>query len=128
MSLDIYLYGPLTTVTETCRCQCGHEHQSEKTYQPAYYSKNITHNLGPMAHAAGLYIPLWRPETCGVKTAKDLIEPLTRGLAALRSDPEKYIAMEPDNKWGTYRDFLPWLEELLLACKEYPDAEVEACR
>jgi hypothetical protein len=92
------------------------------------YEANITHNLGQMAAAAGIYEHLWRPEEIGAVKAAQLIEPLTNGLELLRSFPERFKALEPENKWGTYDTFVPWIEKYLAACKEYPDAEVHACR
>jgi hypothetical protein len=34
---------------------------------------------------------------------------------------ERYRALEPENKWGTYDNFVPWVERYLAACEEYPD-------
>ena len=53
-----------------------------------------------------------------------LIEPLTNGIAAMKADPGKFIALEPENKWGTYDRFVPWLERLLEACIENPESEI----
>jgi hypothetical protein len=92
------------------------------------FDANITHNLGGMALDAGIYEPLWRPEEIGVKRAHKLIEPLRAGLALLRSDPERFERLEPENKWGTYADFVPWVEEYLAACERYPLAEVSVSR
>jgi hypothetical protein len=92
------------------------------------FSANITHNLNAMAEAAGIYKELWRPDEIGVTTAAQLIAPLREGLVRLRSDPEKFIALEPENKWGTYAAFVPWVERYLAACEGYPDAEVQVSR
>lgn len=53
-----------------------------------------------------------------------MIEPLTNGIAAMKADPGKFIALEPENKWGTYDRFVPWLERLLEACIENPESEI----
>lgn len=58
MSLDVYLQGEPKKVK--CYCDCGHEHEREESER--FYSANITHNLGNMAQAAGIYHPVWRPE------------------------------------------------------------------
>lgn len=92
------------------------------------YSANITHNLNRMAAEAGIYKHLWRPEEIGISKAADLIEPLGRGLALLRSDPERFETFNSPNGWGTYRDFVPFVEGYLDACRMYPDATVRACR
>jgi hypothetical protein len=92
------------------------------------FDAHITHNLTEMADAVGIYKPIWRPKECGIKTASDMIPYLTDGIAELKREPEKYRELEPDNKWGTYENFVPWLERYLAACEEYPDAEIHACR
>src|ERR1044072_7170767 len=51
------------------------------------YWANITHNLGMMADAAGIYKQLWRPEELGIKKAGELIAPLTEGIAKPKADP-----------------------------------------
>lgn len=107
MSLDVYL----TAVRPT-----------------EVYSSNITHNLNTMAEAAGIYKHLWRPDELGIKTAAELIEPLREGLARLRATPDVFVALEPENKWGTYRDFVPWVARYLAACEENPDATVGVSR
>jgi len=92
------------------------------------FSANITHNLGRMAREAGIYMHLWRPDEIGVASATDLIAPLRAGLALMRSDPDRFRGLEPENRWGTYDNFVPWVEEYLRACEENPDAEVRAER
>ncbi len=92
------------------------------------FSANITHNLGEMAKAAGIYEALWRPEEIGVTKAKDLIPRIRRGLKKLKSDPEKFKTMNPKNGWGSYDVFVPWIEKYLKACEENPDAEISADR
>ena len=82
MSLDIYLL-----VTKPCEV----------------YSANITHNLGKMASEAGIYKCLWRPEEVEITKAKELIEPLSRGLALLKGDPERFKAFNASNGWGYVR-------------------------
>lgn len=107
MSLDI----SLNAVRKTC-----------------VYDANITHNLNGMAEEAGFYKHLWRPEEIGVTLASELIEPLERGIQDMKERPEHYQTFDAKNGWGTYKDFLPWLEKLLAACKENPDAEIEVSR
>lgn len=148
MSLDVSLY-----TVSTCP-HCGH-YLGEG---PCVFSANITHNLNAMAAAAGIYEALWRPEEmlapeaakilhdaervrghhsvealairAELPTAKasDLITPLREGLQKLRADPDHYRTFEPENKWGTYDVFVPWIERYLAACEEHPTAIVEVCR
>jgi len=107
MSLDVYL----TAVRPT-----------------TVYESNITHNLGRMADAAGIYQHLWRPEEIGITTAAQLIEPLAAGLDLLKADPARFEAFNSPNGWGLYKHFVPFVERYLEACRENPDATVEVSR
>lgn len=92
------------------------------------YDANITHNLNRMADEAGIYKHLWRPEEVGITKAEQLIEPLREGIALMKAEPGRFKKYDAENKWGTYHDFLPWIEKYLAACEEYPDAEVSVSR
>ena len=92
------------------------------------FDTNITHNLGKMAEAALIYKECWRPEELGITRAEDLIQPLTNGLKRLKFDPEYFKQFNAPNGWGLYEHFVPWVEELLEACKKWPDSVVEASR
>jgi hypothetical protein len=92
------------------------------------YERNITHNLGKMADAAGVYKAMWWPEEIGIATAKQLIDPLTIGLEALRADPEKFKAFNPSNGWGNYDGLVGFVESYLDAAKRYPEATVRISR
>jgi hypothetical protein len=110
MSLDFYLYGPPVMVC------------------PTVLDKNITHNLGKMADAAGIYKCLWRPDENGFKMAKDIIPALTAGLKKLKKYPAKFKKLDAPNGWGTYEHFVPWVEEVLRACEANPEATIEVSR
>lgn len=88
------------------------------------YDANITHNLGPMAREAGIYQCLWRPKELGITTAQQMIQPLREGLAKLRERPEHFTKFDSPNGWGLYVNFVPWVEGVLAACEEHPDAKV----
>jgi hypothetical protein len=92
------------------------------------YSDNITHNLNTMAGAAGLYEYLWRPDEFNLTKAAQLIEPLTLGLARLKSDPTNFKKYDSPNGWGTYEHFVPFVEKYLAACIEHPDADISVSR
>lgn len=92
------------------------------------YSANITHNLGRMAGAAGIYEALWRPEEIGITKAEQLIEPLAKGLALLREFPSRFRALNPPNGWGNYEGLARFVEDYLAACREYPEAKVNVWR
>jgi len=124
MSLDVYLYPPEGTDPGPCR-ECGGSGKAPLDY---LYSSNITHNLVKMADAAGIYQHLWRPEELKIRKAVDLIEPLRKGLAAMKADPEKFRAFNAPNGWGLYEHFVPWVEEYLRACEEHPEAEITVSR
>lgn len=92
------------------------------------YEANITHNLGAMAEAAGVYKHLWRPDELGITKASDLIGPLADGLGTLKADPERFKKFNPPNEWGTYGGLLVFVEKYLEACKKYPEADVQVSR
>lgn len=107
MSLDVYLSAPVVT---------------------SVYDANITHNLNTMAEEAGLYGCIWRPEESGITKAEQLIEPLEKGLALLRSEPERFRRLNPKNGWGSYEGLVKFVEDYLAACRENPQADVEVSR
>jgi len=125
MSLDVYLLGPPTKIMCTC-IACGNKHKKEG--RETYFTSNITHNLGEMAAKAGIYKHLWRPDEIGIVKAKKLISPLKDGLNRMKKNPSFYRQFEPENKWGTYENFIPWIEEYLKACETYPDALISVSR
>jgi len=92
------------------------------------YEANITHNLGSMARAAGIYEACWRPEEIGAVKASDIIPILERGFKDMRERPEYYKEFNAKNGWGTYDEFVPWVESYLNACREYPDAIIKVSR
>jgi len=95
MSLDVYLNAVRPTTV---------------------YTRNITHNMGRMADAAGIYQHIWRPEELNIKTAGELIEPLTAGLARLKADPAHFSQFNPANGWGNYENLVEFVDEYLDAC------------
>jgi len=125
MSLDVNLTGDPKEAKCTC-CNCGNEHIVLQTEE--YYSANITHNLGAMAKEADLYYHLWEPNEIGITKASQLILPLQIGLALMKLDPERFKKFDAKNGWGTYRDFVPWIERYLEACIELPNANVSVSR
>jgi len=92
------------------------------------YSTNIPHNLGAMADAAGIYHLLWHPAGAGITHARQLVEPLRKAIAEMKADPARFEKHNAPNGWGLYKNFVPWLEKLLVACEENPDAEIEVSR
>jgi hypothetical protein len=120
MSLDVYLSRKRLV-----------SYDGAKTFYEEYeecYQSNITHNLGIMADAAGIYKALWRPEEIGITKAGDLVPIIENGLADMKERPEYYKQFDTPNGWGTYKDFVPWIEEYLDACKIYPEAQITVSR
>lgn len=107
MSLDVYLTKEMPTEV---------------------YWRNVTHNLVPMADKAGIYKHLWRPDEIGVSKAKELIEPLRKGLALLQDEPERFKALNPYNGWGSYEGLVQFVSDYLSACIQHPDADVKVSR
>lgn len=106
MSLDVYLWEKRDRV----------------------YEANITHNLGKMASACGVYYACWRPEEINCKKAKHILPMLEDGVKVLEADPEHYKKFDSPNGWGLYENFLPWLKRYKDACEEHPEAEIEVSR
>lgn len=125
MSLDVKLKG--VEQTGECEClDCGNQHT--RSWKEDLFSANITHNLAKMADVAGIHKHVWRPDEIGVTLAKDLITPLREGIQRMKADPETYEQLNPSNGWGSYENFVPWLEEYLRACEDYPDATIYISR
>lgn len=120
MSLDIML------LNDGIVCpNCGHEIPDTGG---EVYSQNITHNLTRMASEAGVYEILWHPETAEIERAEQLIAPLEAAIAAMKADPARFEKHNAPNGWGLYKHFVPWLERLLAACRQFPSARVHASR
>jgi hypothetical protein len=111
------------------------------------YYVNITHNLGDMAKEAGIYEALWRPymlkesyvpiedyheelkyEDSVEVRAYEIIPIIEKGLEDMKARPEHYKTFDSPNGWGTYVHFVPFIEEYLSACKEFPQAIVSVSR
>ena len=92
------------------------------------FEANITHNLNRMAAEAGIYEACWRPDEIGAERAKDIVPLLEKGLADMKARPSHFEQFNAPNGWGMYEHFVPWVEQYLEACREYPDAEIEVSR
>jgi hypothetical protein len=140
MSLDVYLTRKKWISYDAGNTLIEDEDQ--------VYWANITHNLGKMAKEAGIYEALWRPhrlkegynipeddyeaerkfEDENETSAKDIIPLLEKGLADLKARPEHFETFNSPNGWGMHEHFVPFVEEYLEACKDYPDAIIRASR
>jgi hypothetical protein len=108
MSLDIYLTCP--------HCGGGGD------------SFNVTHNLTRLADAVGLYEPMWNPERAGITKAGQLGARIEEGLTMLRARPDELRPLEAENGWGTYEQFITFLDKLLAACRKAPDSTISVSR
>ena len=126
MSLDVYLNSPIE-IEQKCICQCCDNEYIKKEFT-TYYHANITHNLGNMAEAAGIYKALWRPEEIGIMKASELIDILEKGYAELKQRPEEFMKRNAPNGYGTYEGLCSFVANYLAACKEFPDARIEVSR
>lgn len=88
------------------------------------YDANITHNLAPMAKAAGIYEACWHP-TEGTQ-AKHLAPMLYSGLLWLRANENEARKHDSPNGWGTYDHFVRFVSKYLDACNQFPNATVHA--
>jgi hypothetical protein len=105
--------------------QCGAQHHGEYT---VFEWDGMTHNLSGMASEAGIYDVVWTPDKVGIKTAGELVVPLSLALSQLQSDPARFKAFNPKNGWGDYAGFVDFISAYLNACREYPDATIRASR
>jgi len=120
MSLDVYL-----TRKRWVSYDKGLTHTEENEN---VYDSNITHNLNVMAKEAGIYEALWRPEEINITTANELIPLIEKGLMDMKKRPEHYEKFNSPNGWGLYKNFVPFVENYLNACKEYPESFVSVSR
>ena len=85
---------------------------------------NITGNLAPMAAAAKLYEPLWKPDELNLLHAEKLIPFLENGVYKLSNDVWYWKQYNPANGWGNYERLLDFVKCYLEACKEYWNAKI----
>lgn len=146
MSLDVYLEVPTAqevepkifirrnganveiTRAEWDELYPGHEPFIAEIESNDVFWANITHNLGGMAEAAGIYQALWRPDEIGLSKARSLIDPLRDGLKYLKDNPAEFRKHNPANGWGTYEGLVDFVERYLTACEIFPDADIRVSR
>jgi len=88
------------------------------------FNSGITHNLTEMAEAAGLYLPLWRPNELGAQKAGDLIDPIANGLETMHKNKKELLNYSPENNWGSFDDLLEVASDYLAACRLFPLANI----
>lgn len=120
MSLDISLHLPVRR-----------PHCNEVIDEEEVFTTNITHNLAGMAEEAGIYWAIWhggKSQDGELRSSEDLIPVIEKGLEDMKQNPDKYKPFSATNGWGTYDQFVPWVEELLQAMRDYPGAKVYCSR
>ncbi len=130
MSLDVDLIegDPVVVPCKHERCQDCYGTGTVTEGTSLVFESNITHNLNKMADAAGIYKHLWRPEEIGIEFARDLIVPLSDGLARLQTEASFFDQFDAPNGWGRRADLVRFVSEYLAACRKYPNARVRASR
>jgi hypothetical protein len=126
MSLDIYLHNHKESSRLSVCDECGHQH--ECIYNETIYHGNLTHNLVDMADAAGLYQCLWRPNENDIFIAEDIIPHLEKALPILLQFPDKFIALQPTNGWGTYEQLVEVVQGYLSKCIHHSQSIISVCR
>lgn len=89
---------------------------------------NVTHNLVQMAKECKVYDAVWRPEENGIHKAHQLIAILESGITTLAINPEQFKKFNAKNGWGSFENLLQFLQDYLLACQKFPDADVSVWR
>jgi hypothetical protein len=115
MSLDLYLYAPT---------KCPHCGGSLTSGEEIFW-QNYTHNVTPMWAKAGVYDALYMSDG---RTAKEYVDALEHGVADMVAKPAEYISLNANNGWGTYDTALPWLQKVLIAFKENPEAVIRVSK
>jgi len=87
------------------------------TSREEHFDRNITHNLIPMWKKAGVYDALYNSDG---KNPEEFIEVLGRGMHDMRTNPEEYKKLNPENGWGDYEGAIDFLEEFNRACLDSP--------
>ncbi len=142
MSLDIDLIVKVKAVHYV-----EGELSDERYFEEVKYETNFTHNAIEMAVEAGIYEAIWRPyrllknyggewlnereytfERENPVKAEVIIPYLEKGLEKLKSEPEHFKQFDDPNGWGTYEQFVPFVEEYLGACRLYPNSIIKTDR
>ena len=117
--------------TSILRPACSHCGRRDKTIEVG----NMTSNVGVMYHivlpgpyeGGGRYDGEGLAEPCGglpglsglpVATALPL---LRQAILDMQAQSSKMVALEPENKWGSYHGAVTYLREIVAACEQAPD-------
>ena len=105
MSWDVYLRGKCCAV---CEQHTGGRNLGDYTW-----------NTGPMFFKASGGTNL---SNLNGLEARDAARVLDAALVEMTAHADEYRAMNPANGWGDFDTFREWLQKILEACREMPDA------
>ena len=97
----------------------------QELYSVDLFSGNCTHNMQPMWKKAGVLDALY--ESHGAM-AGTIIVVLTQGEQHMREHKHEFLPLEPSNGWGTYAGAMDFLQNVLQACREHPNAIISISR
>lgn len=120
-------------------------YEKDTEVEETKWHANITHNMGEMAshvpthytidgevYNSDLYMILWRPEEIGtgnICNNTDVVaQGILHGMAYMMEHRNELLQYNPDNGWGSYDAFLPWLMDYWKACVENPGCEIQTWR
>ena len=112
MSLDLYLYVDVDT-------------GGPEPFQVNLFDRNITHNVTPMWHKAGVYDALYNSEG---RLAGELVPVLESGLADMAVNYLEYRKLNPPNGWGDYDSAYDFLLKFMQACRKHPKSKVHVSK
>jgi len=81
--------------------------------------RNVTYNNSDLFRALSVHPKMIERNECVY-----WILPLARAIRELEENRDKYLPLEPENRWGGIDDSLDFLRKLLAAVKKHPLAEV----
>jgi hypothetical protein len=112
MSLDLYI-SP-----ERCPT-CGHI-EDQENFNVTYNVSRMWYELFPKEQ--GDMVPI---EGLTGSQAEPIIK---KAIKKFKSNKKSLEKLNPPNGWGSYNQFLEFLEDVLDACKRYPNSKWEAWR
>lgn len=113
MSLDIWLWAEVDLGGP------------EGPHKITLADKNITHNLVGMWRCAGVYDALYQSEG---KKAADILPALEVGVDFMLENETECRKYDASNGWGCYEHALPFLQEMVEACRNFPKARIGVSR
>jgi hypothetical protein len=87
--------------------------------------KNITHNLNGMWRLIGVYDALYMSDG---QLSGDHVGALEVGVDFMLDRPDECKKHDAPNGWGTYKDAVPWLRDVLDAFRRYPKATIRVSK